>query len=616
MQFVSPRRWTKEWQGGCQHGRREAAAHAPDTDLCHVRMSRAGWPPSGAARPPALVPPPTADSIAYRRYLRYLPEYRSRRREEEPRGAQKSGEQRQDDDDDEGEEKDCGEKSVEGEKEGGDGAILVSPDVSVSSLVQQYTNMLHARNTSSDAPYNFSRSCSNLPTQCRRPSASLSGGTPPDGEQPRKGSLHCRSGAPNQVRCRSLSLPWPSESSWRWHSEPGLACQDQASGVAVSDAAPPHAASLANLDSATSDEGCPGDDVSTGPSPLPSPDCSVAHRLSGLITPFRSLSPASSVGSHLGSVEDLPLVRSMSAGHVLDSLRRSHSADSAVEVEDEATSPMGSPLNDDPGVAEDSCEVPDEPGEGEDEGQVFCECPATNFAEVNGDGDDKSDEHRVTLRLKSGDGRRSGFSERRRGEVNGDALLRLMRGCGVVGCGQRQQAREGGVLRTPSVVISDYSGDTVSLTVALASSDFSLSHLDGLQHSASSPSLIPPADDFSSRKVSSCSSCSSVSTVDFTTPLTFTPLLRRTHSPVEESHNRISTTSTYSYLSNSEDEVEHVLTRPQTPRKESETRAETQCRPVPSRRDLTPRSVARRPVARNTPQRTWTILSCAAPSVP
>ncbi|XP_050711202.1 uncharacterized protein LOC126995577 [Eriocheir sinensis] len=548
-----------------------------------MRMSRPGWP--GSMPSPALLPPPALNSIAYRRYLRYLPEYRTRRRAEEPRRAQTSGEQRQDDDDDdeeaeeEEEEEGKGEEKVLGEKEArqgsvgewGEGAIL--PDVSVNSLVRQYTDMLHARTTDIVVPRSVSRSCSSIPTaaDCRRAAAAApSGEEQPEEEQPRKTSLDSGGGwAPHFPRYRSLSLPWPSDPWWRWRGEPSLACQDRASGgCAGGGAPPPHACSLSRLDSATSDEGCPGDDVSAGPSPLPSPDCRAAHRLSGLITPFRSLSPASSLGSHLGSIEDLPLVRSMSAGHVLDSFRRSHSADSAVEV-DEAASPRVSPLNDDPGVAEDGLEAAEEAQDGGGDGErSFCECAAT-CDDVYGEADVR-DEQPVQFRRKSDDANIVSAG-RRHGAVNVETLLRRVRGCGVVGCGQRQEAQRGGVLRTPSVVISDHSGDTVSLTVALASSDFSLSHLDGLQHSASSPSLCLSAEDPASRKVSSCSSCSSVSTVDLNTPLTLTPiplegLLRDSILP-EETARRISSCSTCSYISNSEDEVEQVLTRPPPPRK-------------------------------------------------
>lgn len=460
-------------------------------------------------------------------------------------------------------------EEVLGEKEAGLGSDIL-PDV--RTLVRLYTDMLHARTTDIVVPRSVSRSCSSIPTaeDCRRPAAAAPSGEEQPKEQPRKASLDSGGGwAPRLPRYRSLSLPWPSDPWWRWRGEPSLAHQNQASGGGAGGGAPPpHACSLSRLDSATSDEGCPGDDVSAGPSPLPSPDYHAAHRLSGLITPFRSLSPASSLGSHLGSIEDLPLVRSMSAGHVLDSFRRSHSADSAVEV-DVAASPRVSPLNDDPGVAEDGFEAAEEAqGGGGDGERSFCECAAT-CKDVNGEADGQ-EEPPVQFRRKSDDANIVS-AERRHGTVNADKLMRGVLGCGVVGCGQRQEAQQGGVLRTPSVVISDHSGDTVSLTVALASSDFNLSNLDGLQHSASSPSLSLPSEDPASRKVSSCSSCSSVSTVDFNTPLTLTPVPMevplRDSILREESARRISSCSTCSYISNSEDEVEQVLTRPPPPRK-------------------------------------------------
>lgn len=71
-------------------------------------------------------------------------------------------------------------------------------------------------------------------------------------------------------------------------------------------------------------------------------------------------------------------------------------------------------------------------------------------------------------------------------------------------------------LKPPSVVISDHSGDTISLRVALMSDDFKLSSF-----SRGSSLVTEPLCEYGlsvskvcPRKVSDCSTCSSVSTVD------------------------------------------------------------------------------------------------------
>nr|XP_045589040.1 uncharacterized protein LOC123750987 [Procambarus clarkii] len=541
-----------------------------------MRVSNSVWPRGGQGSHPAA---PTVDSVAYRRYLRYLPESRGGGKDggEGERGAGREGGQ-------------IG--------EGGGGKYDNLPDVSVRTLVQQYTDMLRARNTS-QATLLTARSCSSLLLQPprRRPTRPP---TPQDSPQDsRQGSLESSDGE-GVLRLRSFSLPW-SAPSWRWASDPNLTAPAQGTRAHPQHSSSKLSSSLARLDSAASDEGCPQEEGSEGPTPPPSPvfRSSTANRLSGLITPFRSLSPASSMGSHLGSVEDLPLVRSMSAGHVLDHWARSHSADSAVEVD---LSPAVSPIvgvrqvNDDPGVNERSCSA--------------CQGRANGASRVTADGASRGtgEDSRVTgedSRVTGEDSRVTGEDSssnsspgevvlrqktcgrsltahdtylRRCGGLNGDVLLRQVVGLGDACLLEGESSAEGDsrrALRTPSVVISDHSGDTVSLTVALASSDFTLDKLGSLQHSASSPTLsdalrrsptLTPSED-STRKVSSCSSCSSVSTVDMTTPLTLTPVSLA--SLMEVPQRRCSDCSSCTNVSGSEDEVEHVLPRPPQPRKVS-----------------------------------------------
>ncbi|XP_071539446.1 uncharacterized protein [Panulirus ornatus] len=595
-----------------------------------MRMSHRSWATNGAA-PPALAAP---GSLAYRRYLRYLPEYRQRGygrhdEEEEEGGAAGEAEAKaKEDEEEEEEERGSRNGSNGGECEIGDREPDNAPDVSVHSLVRQYTVMLRARSTSLASPLT-SRSCSSLipVNNSVRKRSSSPRCNPQQEEHLHSGSENSRQGSLDSgdgereysPRYRSFSLPWPSDPSWRWSSDPNLMAATQASPLLSGrpcHAHPQHSSSLARLDSATSDEGCPRDDGSTGPTPPPSPmfHSSAVSRLSGLITPFKSLSPASSLGSHLGSVENLPLVRSMSVGHVLDHWVRSHSADSAVEVEDETplystaspivslpNSPMDAlrQVNGDTGVCEGACSVCDAVGHGlsdrdmcsdpcrgeghpkcpnedsvsgdSDASQVFSDCDKTNcednkFCVRDGDGGEVT----VELRRKASDPLVP--TERRYGGLNGEVLLRRARGYGAIdgseGLRDRGEDSNRRVLRTPSVVISDHSGDTISLTVALASSDFSLEKLDKLQHSASSPTL--SIEDDASRKVSSCSSCSSVSTVDMSTPLTLTPICRE--SLMEVPHRRISDCSTCSTVSMSEDEVEQILPRPPVPRKPSNWR--------------------------------------------
>lgn len=589
-------------------------------------MSHSSWATDGAA-PPA---PAAPNSLAYRRYLCHLPEYRQLGKgydqdeeEEEESIGEVEGQAKEEEEVQEQREVQQPHNENSGTAEISDRKQESLPDVSVRSLVRQYSDMLLARNTSTSLL--TTRSCSSLlPTsnivqpRSSRCQSQQEEQHHSEGENSRQESLDSGDGEREySPRYRSFSLPWPSEPSWRWSSDPNLMAATQASPLVPGrpcHAHSQHSSSLVRLDSATSDEGCPRDEGSTGPTPPPSPmyHSSAVSRLSGLITPFKSLSPASSMGSHLGSVENLPLVRSMSVGHVLDHWIRSHSADSAVEVEDDtviysAASPLvslpDSPLNalrhmngGDPGVSDGACSVCDADGHGladrdicsdsclgeqhakclnedlvigdSDASRVFSDCDKTN-CEANKCCVRKGGEEEVTVELRRKTSDPSVTQGRRCGDVNGEVLLRRARGCGAVaGSGVLREAKEDAgrrVLRTPSVVISDHSGDTISLTVALASSDFSLEKLDKLQHSASSPTL--SIEDDASRKVSSCSSCSSVSTVDMSTPLTFTPIFRE--SLMEVPHRRISNCSTCSTVSISEDEMEQMLPRPPTPKKVS-----------------------------------------------
>ncbi|XP_068220423.1 uncharacterized protein [Palaemon carinicauda] len=530
------------------------------------------------------------------------------------------------------------------------------PDiVSVRSRVRQYTDMLSALNSAPSATPNAlqtSRSCSSLIGKtiklsrfCAPPRSSVCL------KDDRQGSLDSGDGDSSDSllgpRNRSFSLPWPSETNWRWASDPNIMTDTAPPPPPPSDAseAPKpvrginqHSNSLARLDSGTSDEGCPRDG-STGPTPPLSPVFRGLgpNHLSGLITPFKSLSPASSMGSHLGSIEDIPLARSLSFGHVLDHLSRSRSADSAVEVDDSHILPpalssaaqqqqnangsqedsnksgVGDGDHDDVGYStanrvrgdcgvggssvckvcvdaqvqvtkscdDDQCQIHncsevevalpngDISCEENDTSRVFCECISGEKSEGCHEGHSPNDE-KVELRRK---GTRPSYAERRErrlGEVDGEKLLRRARGCGgLAGTGLLQEIPDEPcrkVLRTPSVVISDHSGDTVSLTVALASSDFSIDKLEDKFHPprSLSPSTSPSlcVSDDASRKVSSCSSCSSVSTVDMSTPLT--PMLAP---GLDCSNRRISDCSTASNVTISEDEIEHILPRPPPPKK-------------------------------------------------
>ncbi|XP_066989554.1 uncharacterized protein [Macrobrachium rosenbergii] len=684
-----------------------------------MRMSCGGWT-GGSSNPGAL---PRRTSLAYRRYLRYLPGYNSSRDrddhetpisddpEDPPVGA--GGEcchGLQDNDPgaidflaaitDEGDaprkspedrpcrrEKEilrerglsrwlkdqeetrsstetlhkCEEDSKE-EDRGRKDDVDTKPDiVSVRSRVRQYTAMLSALNSASSASPNAlqtSRSCSSLLGKTAKLSRFC--GPPRSVEclkDGRQGSIESGDGDSSDSllgpRNRSFSLPWPSETNWRWSSDPNIMSDTAPPSSATGEAQKPvrdinqHSNSLARLDSGTSDEGCPRDG-STGPTPPLSPVFRGLgpNHLHGLITPFKSLSPASSMGSHLGSIEDIPLARSMSFGHVLDHLTRSRSADSAVEVEDDshilsqalssAAQQQQNSVNgnqegsnksgvnngdhddddddDDVGVCtvirvggngsgfgssvckvcaegqvqvsksydNDQCRMLDSSEvevalpngdiscEESDTNHVFCECVSGEKSEGHNEGRPHPVEEKVELRRK---GTRPSYAERRErrlGEVDGDKLLRRARGCG----GLLQDSSDDScrkVLRTPSVVISDHSGDTVSLTVALASSDFSIEKLeDKFQpprslSPSSSPSLC--VSDDASRKVSSCSSCSSVSTVDMSTPLT--PMLAP---GLDCSNRRISDCSTASNVTISEDEIDHILPRPPPPKKQSNWR--------------------------------------------
>ncbi|XP_037779117.1 uncharacterized protein LOC119575537 [Penaeus monodon] len=610
-----------------------------------MRMSCSGWVSGGAAPPMVLAPP---DSLAYRRYLRFLPSQEESggkflalegaeglgpqgrlvdlRRQGEA-GYEHEGVQYQNP-----KIGSSGTAEIEGGKLGDKVA-----DVSVSSRVQQYTAMLRARHSAQyNTPLQTSRSCSSIVFRSSRRSLFFrsaeghesSGKEGPDEsgcESSRNGSVDSGEGeAAFSPRYRSFSLPWPSDPTWRWSSDPNITSmagvQSSAFGsVGGRRASDQHSASLVRLDSATSDEGCPRDG-STGPTPPPSPvfRLSAANHLMGLITPFKSLSPASSMGSHLGSVEDLPLMRSRSLGHVPDHWARSHSADSAVEVEEESTivSPALSPAvppadapealsgylaggeqvnggpeagasgtcdacsderklaaaergqcSDDKCPADGPC-VPNGDivfGESDGESHAYCDCNENCEKDVSVVRESVDDCLR-TVELRKKLGQSGNRRERRHGGVNGEVLFRHARACGVVQSPEDREAAGKKVLRTPSVVISDHSGDTISLTVALASSDFSIDQLGKMEklRESASPTL-SAGDDNASRKVSSCSSCSSVSTVDMTTPLTTISL----DSLIEVPNRRISDCSTCSNVTASEDEVEHELSRPPPPRKVS-----------------------------------------------
>lgn len=591
-----------------------------------------------------LAPP---DSLAYRRYLRFLPS------QEESggkflalEGAEGLGPQGRLLDLRRQGEAGYGHEGVQYQnpKNGSSGTAEIeggklgdkAADVSVSFRVQQYTAMLRARHSAQyNTPLQTSRSCSSIVFRSSRRSlfsrsaeghedSGKDGADESGCESSRNGSVDSGEGeVAFSSRYRSFSLPWPSDPTWRWSSDPNITSmagvQSSAFGpVGGRRASDQHSASLVRLDSATSDEGCPRDG-STGPTPPPSPvfRLSAANHLMGLITPFKSLSPASSMGSHLGSVEDLPLMRSRSLGHVPDHWSRSHSADSAVEVEEESVivSPALSPAVPPAGASEalsdylaggeqvnggpeagasgtcDACSderklsaaesgqcsggrcPADEPcvpngdivfGESDGESHAFCDCNENCEKDVSVVRESVDDCLRtVELRKKlSQSGNRR---ERRHGGVNGEVLFRHARACGVVQGPEDREAAAKKVLRTPSVVISDHSGDTISLTVALASSDFSIDQLGKMEKLQESASPTLSAGDDASRKVSSCSSCSSVSTVDMTTPLTTISL----DSLIEVPNRRISDCSTCSNVTASEDEVEHELSRPPPPRKVS-----------------------------------------------
>ncbi|KAK7071400.1 hypothetical protein SK128_023381, partial [Halocaridina rubra] len=527
-------------------------------------------------------------------------------------------------------------------------------DVSVSARVRQYTAMLQARNNSEPNVLQTSRSCSSLhPYRIRL----FKGHSKPNGQfealkNSRQGSLDSGDGDmlenPHGPRFRSFSLPWPSEVSWRW-SSPNIMDGTQSTVVCDTKSAltiHPHSSSLARLDSGNSDEGCPRDG-STGPTPPLSPVFRVlnTNHLSGLITPFRALSPASSMGSHLGSVEDIPLLRSQSLGNVGHWIR-SRSADSAVVVEDDSAlisptvspavsvavtpgvSPLASPtvslahqmINggqekmceseirdhrecvdvcatgvsvEDSNISSDYACICDEnsklPNDWCDNeacqlndldsekllpnGEVTCEEIGSSHVFSECEETPPPVEDTVELRHKVVETPCIERRERRCGEVDGDVLLRRAGGLGgLAGTGVLKELRDEScrkVFRTPSVVISDHSGDTISLTVALASSDFSIDKLDdkfqpSVSPSSSSASLC--VGDDASRKVSSCSSCSSVSTVDLTTPLT-PMLVPNLSSLIEVPQRRISDCSLSSNMTISEDEIEQVLPRPPPPKK-------------------------------------------------